>query len=164
MSVRSAPFVTCSALLAFLMTSSSHSAPASSGILVVAIRKEHTVLLVDPTDRCELAKIAVGVIGHDVAVSPDSRRAYVPIVGNSGVGRPGTDGTTIDVIDLHQRKLASTINLGKPLRPHQPLFGADGLLYVSAELANSIDIIDPSSRKVVAEVPTGQPESHMFVL
>ena len=69
MSVRSALFVTCSALFAFLMMSSSHSAPASPGILVVANQKEHTGLLVDPTDRRELAKISVGVNGHEVAVS-----------------------------------------------------------------------------------------------
>ncbi len=150
MSLRSALFLASSTLLAFLMTNSGKSARPSPGVLVVANQKEHTVLLIDPDARRELAKISVGVNGHEVAVSPDSRFAYVPIYGNSGVGRPGTDGTSIDVIDLQQRKLASTIDLGKPLRPHQPLFGPDGLLYVSAELAN--------------EAPTGQPESHMFVL
>src|SRR5467141_3816635 len=163
MSVRSALFVTCSVLFAFLMTTSSHS-PASHGILVVANQKEHTVLLVDPESRRELAKISVGVNGHEVAVSPDARFAYVPIYGNSGVGRPGTDGATIDIIDLQQRKLTATMDLGKPLRPHEPLFGPDGLLYVSAELAQALDIVDPASRKIIAEVPTGQPESHMFVL
>src|SRR5216684_508159 len=164
MSLRSAPFVASSALFTFLVTSLGHSAPPSPGVLIVANQKEHTVLLVDPEARRELAKITVGVNGHEVAVSPDARFAYVPIYGNSGVGRPGTDGATIDIIDLQQRKLAATMDLGKPLRPHQPLFGPDGLLYVSAELANAVDIIDPTSRKIVAEAPTGQPESHMFVL
>src|SRR5216684_2279060 len=164
MSLRSAPFVASSALFTFLVTSLGHSAPPSPGVLIVANQKEHTVLLVDPEARRELAKITVGVNGHEVAVSPDSRFAYVPIYGNSGVGRPGTDGATIDIIDLQQRKLAATMDLGKPLRPHQPQFGPDGLLYVSAELANAVDIIDPASRKIIAEAPTGQPESHMFVL
>jgi YVTN family beta-propeller protein len=164
MSLRSALFVASSVVIAFVIASSSHSAPSSSGVLVVANQKEHTVLLVDPEARRELAKISVGVNGHEVAVSPDSRFAYVPIYGNSGVGKPGTDGTSIDIIDLQQRKLASTIDLGKPLRPHQPAFGPDGLLYVSAELDQAIDIIDPAARQLVAEAPTDQPESHMFVL
>jgi DNA-binding beta-propeller fold protein YncE len=164
MSLRPALFVATSTLLAFVIASSSHSAPPSPGVLVVANQKEHTVLLVDPEARRELAKISVGVNGHEVAVSPDSRFAYVPIYGNSGVGKPGTDGTSIDIIDLQQRKLAATIDLGKPLRPHQPAFGPDGLLYVSAELDQAIDIIDPAARQLVAEVPTDQPESHMFVL
>ncbi len=141
-----------------------NSAPSSRGLLVVANQKEHTVLLVDPDKRTELAKIVVGVNGHEVIVSKDGRFAYVPIYGNSGVGRPGTDGSTIDVIDLEQRKLAATIDLGKPLRPHRAEFGPDGLLYVTAELANAVDAVDPSTRKVIAEIPTGAIESHMLVI
>lgn len=140
--------------------------PASParGLLVVANQKEHTALLVDPETRQELAKFTVGVNGHEVAVSPDARYAYVPIYGNSGVGRPGTDGSTIDVIDLRERKLTATIDLGKPLRPHRAEFGPDGLLYVTAELANALDVIDPATRKVIAEIPTGAIESHMIVI
>src|SRR5258708_6000356 len=139
-------------------------APTVGGLLAVANQKEHTVLVVDPDNRRELAKISVGVNGHEVIVSNDGRFAYVPIYGNSGVGRPGTDGSTIDVIDLQERKLAATIDLGKPLRPHRAEFGPDGLLYVTAELANAVDVIDPSTRKVLAEIPTGEPQSHMLVL
>src|SRR5262249_17263629 len=124
----------------------------------------HTVLVIDADSRRELSKIVVGVNGHEVTVSKDSRFAYVPIYGNSGVGKPGTDGTTIDVIDLQQHKVTSTIDLGKPLRPHLAEFGPDDLLYVTAELANVIDVVDPATRKVLAEIPTGQPESHMLVL
>jgi len=132
--------------------------------LVVANQKDHTLLVVDPENRRELAKISVGVNGHEVIVSKDGRFAYVPIYGNAGVGRPGTDGSTIDVIDLQGRKLAATIDLGKPLRPHRAEFGPDGLLYVTAELANAVGVIDPSTRKLVAEIPTGEPQSHMLVL
>src|SRR6266581_4736343 len=139
-------------------------APSAGGLLVVANQKEHTLLLVDPENRRELAKVVVGVNGHEVIVSGDGRFAYVPIYGNSGVGRPGTDGSTIDVIDLQERKLAATIDLGKPLRPHRAEFGPDGLLYVTAELANAVDVIDPGTRKVLAEIPTGEPQSHMLVL
>jgi len=139
-------------------------APPAGGLLVVANQKEHTLLVVDPDNRRELAKISVGVNGHEVIVSKDNRFAYVPIYGNSGVGKPGTDGSTIDVIDLQERKLAATIDLGKPLRPHRAEFGTDGLLYVTAEMANAVDVIDPSTRKVLAEIPTGEPQSHMLVL
>lgn len=164
MSLRSSRFVAWCALLALLMTRVGNSAPPSHGVLVVANQKEHTVLLVDPEARRQLARISVGVNGHEVAVSPDSRFAFVPIYGNSGVGKPGTDGASIDIIDLQQRKLASTIDLGKPLRPHQPVFGPDGLLYISAELDQAIGIVDPAARQLVAEAPTDQPESHMFVI
>ncbi len=163
----SAPFSYLIASLMFLALAAGGGRvplPPSHGILVVANQKEHTTLLVDPQTRQELAKITVGVNGHEVAVSPDSRFAYVPIYGNSGVGKPGTDGTSIDVIDLHERKLAATIDLGKSLRPHRAEFGPDGLLYVTAELAKAVDVIDPGTRKVIAEIPTGAPESHMIII
>jgi DNA-binding beta-propeller fold protein YncE len=138
--------------------------PSSHGILVVANQKEHTALLVDPDTRKEIAKIPVGINGHEVTVDKAGKLAYVPIYGDSGVGKPGSNGSTIDVIDIAARKLAYTIDLGKPLRPHDPHFGPDGLLYVTAELSQSIDAIDPKTRKIVAEIPTGQDESHMFVI
>jgi DNA-binding beta-propeller fold protein YncE len=151
-------------LITSMVLRDAKSAPPAGGLLVVANQKEHTLLVVDPDNRRELAKISVGVNGHEVIVSKDGRFAYVPIYGNSGVGKPGTDGSTIDVIDLQQRKLAGTIDLGKPLRPHRAEFGPDGLLYVTAELANAVEVIDPSSRKVLVEIPTGEPQSHMLVL
>jgi len=139
-------------------------APESKGMLLVANQFEHTTLLIDPASRQQLARIVVGVNGHEVAASPDGRFAFVPIYGNSGVGRPGTDGTSIDVIDLRERKLDSTIELGKALRPHRAVFGPDGMLYVTAELDKAVDVIDPASRKVIAEIPTGAIESHMLAI
>ncbi|HUE41907.1 MAG TPA: YncE family protein [Candidatus Sulfotelmatobacter sp.] len=162
------PFITFIAVavaLIFAVTNGhSRPAPSSKGLLIVANQFEHTALIVDPETRKELGKVSVGVNGHEVAVSPDGKFAYVPIYGNSGVGKPGTDGSTIDVIDIANRKLAYSIDLGKPLRPHLPAFGPDGLLYVTAELSQSLDAIDPKTRKIVAEIPTGQDESHMFII
>ena len=37
-----------------------------------------------------------GVTGHEVVASPDGKRAFVPIYGNAGVGRPGTDGRLLE--------------------------------------------------------------------
>jgi DNA-binding beta-propeller fold protein YncE len=148
---------------AILFSGAKLGAPAG-GLLVVANQYEHTVLLVDPEKRAAIAKISVGVNGHEVITSKDGRFAYVPIYGNSGVGKPGTDGSTIDVIDLQEGKLAGNIDLGKAVRPHRAEFGPDGLLYVTAELASAVDLVDPSTRKVLAEIPTGQEQSHMLVL
>src|ERR1700722_205664 len=163
----STPFSWLLASLMFLALAAAGSrapAPPTHGMLVVANQREHTALLIDPETRQELLKVSVGVNGHEVAVSPDSRFAFVPIYGNAGVGRPGTDGTTIDIVDLRERKLSATIDLGKPLRPHRAEFGPDGLLYVTAELDKAVSVIDPATRKVVAAIPTGAIESHMIVI
>src|SRR3989442_13509499 len=96
-------------LLSLALLRVAKPAPPAGGLLVVANQKEHTVLVVDPDNRRELAKISVGVNGHEVIVSNDSRFAYIPIYGNSGVGRPGADGSKNDGIDLAVRRIAGTI-------------------------------------------------------
>src|SRR5205814_9804461 len=112
-----------SLLVAFMMLLTSgvlrvaKSAPPAGGLLVVANQKEHTLLLVDPDNRRELAKIVVGVNGHEVMTTKDGRFAYLPIYSNSGICRPGTYGSMIDVIDLQTPNLAATSALAKQLRP-----------------------------------------------
>src|SRR5713226_1576705 len=141
------------------------SATPSSGVLLVANKGDHTLGIVDPTAGRQVAVVEEsGVTGHEVIASPDGRTAYVPIYGNSGVGRPGTDGRTLDVIDIASGRRVATIDFGRPERPHCPLFGADGRLYVTTELTNTVTVIDPKTRQVVERIPTGQPESHMLAL
>jgi DNA-binding beta-propeller fold protein YncE len=144
-------------------TSDSSSDNLGRGTLVVVNQLEHNVSLVEVAIRRRFATVSVGVNGHEVAVSPDARSLYVPIYGNSGVGKPGTDGASVDVIDVGERRLSASIDLGKPLRPHRAQFGLGGFLYVTGELGNALLIVDPSTRKVVGEIPTGQTQSHMFV-
>ena len=134
------------------------------GFLFIANQYEHTALLVDLRTKSPVARLEVGVNGHEVAVSPDLRFGYVPIYGNSGVGKPGTDGDRIDIIDLKERKVSGSIQLGKAVRPHCAKFGPDGFLYVSAELAEAIYVVDVNAKKVVGQIPTGAIESHMFVI
>jgi YVTN family beta-propeller protein len=80
------------------------------------------------------------------------------------VGKPGTDGRNIVVVDLASQKIVGNIQFDHGVRPHCPVFGPDGMLYVSTELDHSITIIDPKTLKIVGAIPTGQPESHMFVI
>ena len=101
-----------------------------------------------------------------MAASPDGKTAWVPIYGNSGVGQPGTDGRRmVSVIDLDSRKRVAQIDLGHPSRPHCALFGPkNGRLYVTAEVTQTIEVIDPTTRAIVDSVPTGAAESHMMAL
>jgi YVTN family beta-propeller protein len=132
--------------------------------LLVANQGDHTLLVIDPVSKKTLAKVGVDINGHEVIASPDGKFAYVPIYGNSGVGKPGTDGRTVEVIDIEGGRAIDIIDLGRPTRPHCAKLGPDGLLYVSAELAKAVDVIDPKTGKVVGEIPTGQVDSHMFVI
>jgi YVTN family beta-propeller protein len=140
-------------------------APAPGGLLLVANKGDQTLGIVDPVAGRMVASVKQsGVTGHEVVASPDGKTAYVPIYGDSGVGQPGSDGRTMDVIDIVARKRVATVDFGGGQRPHHPVFGPDGRLYVTAEVTNSIKVVDPRTNAVVDTIPTGQPESHMLVL
>jgi DNA-binding beta-propeller fold protein YncE len=134
--------------------------------LLVAQKGEDSLAIVDPVAGTVVASVAEGgTTGHEVTASPDGKFAYVPIYGNSGVGRPGTDGSKIVVIDVAAQKVVGTLDFGYGVRPHLPVFGPkDGLLYVTTELDHTITIIDPKVLKIVGSIPTGQAESHMLAL
>jgi YVTN family beta-propeller protein len=150
---------------AFLLLPCNVSAdPRPDNLLFVANQMEHTVLLVDPMSKQVVAKVGVDINGHEVAVSPDGHFGYVPIYGNTWVGMPGSNGSTIHVVDLRQGRTVAVIDLGKEVRPHCAHFGPDGLLYVSAELANAIYIVDTKTRTLVGEIPTGATHTHMLVI
>ena len=134
--------------------------------LLVANKGDHTLGIIDPAAGKQVAAVDEGgITGHEVIASPDGRTAYVPVYGNSGVGKPGTDGTHMVAIDLTERKVAAQLDFGHGVRPHCPMFGPkNGLLYVTTELDQAISVIDPKTMKIVAKVPTGQNESHMFTI
>ncbi len=136
------------------------------GWLLVVNKQDRSLGIIDPDSRTEVAVVPVGgVTGHEVAVSLDGARAFVPIFGDSGVGKPGTDGREIAVIDLAARKVERMFTFEKGVRPHHPVIGPhDGLLYVTTENEHAVSVIDPATLTLVGSVPTGQPESHMLAI
>jgi DNA-binding beta-propeller fold protein YncE len=141
---------------------------AGAQTLLVANQGDRTVSLIDPRSGTLVATIdedVPGEWGHEIAASADGQTAYLPIYGNSGVGKPGIDGQKLLVIDLGLQDVKGVINFGHGVRPHQPVFdAAHGLLYVTTELDDAITVIDPQTMQIVGKVPTGQKESHMLVL
>lgn len=134
--------------------------------LLVVNQGDRTLSVVDPALGKVVASVSVGgVTGHEVAVTPDGRTAFVPIYGNSGVGKPGTDGSSIAVIDLIARKLRGTVDFAHGVRPHCALYDAKrSLLYVTTELDQTVSVVDPKTLKIIGTIPTGQAESHMLVI
>jgi YVTN family beta-propeller protein len=137
----------------------------SAGMLVVIEKGAQSLAIVDPVVAKLVASVPEGgVTGHEVAASPDGRFAYVPIYGDSGVGLPGTDGRNMVVIDVAAHKVTGNVDFGHGVRPHLPVWGPDGLLYVTTELDNSVTIVDPKTLKIAGTIPTNQPESHMLAI
>ena len=141
-------------------------AAANRAVLLVANQGDHNVSILDPEAGQQVATVAEGAItGHELVASRDGLIAYVPIYGDSGVGRPGTDGSNLVVIDIASRKVIGNVDFGHGVRPHCVLLGPkNGLLYVTTELDQAVTIIDPKTLKIVGSIPTGQSESHMLAI
>jgi len=151
-----------------LLATSARDAKTGSaqGELLIANKGDQTLGIIDVHAGQQVATVPEGgITAHEVAASPDGRTAYAPIYGDSGVGKPGTDGEKMDVIDIASRKVVGTVDFGHGVRPHCPVIGPkDNLLYVTTELDKTVTIIDPKTLKIVGSIPTGQPESHMLTI
>lgn len=143
-------------------TATAKSIQSAPRTLLVVNQREHSLSKIDLGNRRVLGTTSLGINGHEITVSADERLAFVPIYGNSALNKPGSDGSTIDVVDVRTMKRLDTIDLGQAVRPHSIRFGRDGYLWVTAELANAVLIVDPRTKRVVGRVPTGQPQSHML--
>jgi DNA-binding beta-propeller fold protein YncE len=144
--------------------------PASLGAqsLLVVNQGDTNVSIVDPASGRQVATVAektTGVHGHEIAASADGHLAFVPIYGSTGVGKPGIDGHDMLVVDLASRAIVGDIDFGHGVRPHFPLLDpVSGLLYVTTELDKTVTVVDPETRKIVGQIPTGQDESHMLAI
>lgn len=164
--MKSLAFIVPSILFGFTALVPLSAQTPANGTLLVTNKGDRTLSLIDPVTNKQTAVVPEeGVTGHEVAASADGKRAFVPIFGDSGVGKPGTDGQLVRVIDLEKKEIVGTVDFGKGVRPHCPIFcEKTGLLYVTTENENSVSIIDPVSLKIVGSVPTGQEQSHMLTV
>jgi DNA-binding beta-propeller fold protein YncE len=152
-------------VLPVLFAVAAHSARGED-LLLVANKGDRTLSIINPATGEQLAAVPEdGVTGYEVVASADGKLAFVPIYGDSGVGRAGTDGGLIRVIDLEKHAIIGTIDFGRGVRPHCAVLGPkNNMIYVTTELENYISIIDPKIFQVVGAVPTGQTESHMLAI
>lgn len=156
------------AALFFALPLLAHAAePKVTGTLITADQGPNNLAMIDLATGKQVGTLSEdGLVKvHELVMLPDGKTLIAPIYGDSGVGKPGTDGSKVLVYDVAARKVIHTIDLGKPLRPHQPTYDAKrNVVYVTTELDQAMTAIDAKTFKVLYEIPTGQPESHMFAL
>jgi DNA-binding beta-propeller fold protein YncE len=150
-------------LAALALPSAALAADPLVSDVVVVNQPERTLQLIEGRTGAVKFTAQMGVNPHEVTVSPDGRYAVSPIYGDAGVGRPGTDGRLIEMVDLETGRV-ERLDLGQGMRPHDVKFGPDGMLYVTAEILEAVLVIDPRQRKVVGQIPTGRPQSHSLVI
>lgn len=149
-----------SAALAFLLFGAPRGVAAqsaASGTVLVANQQSASATVIDLATRAETT-LDVGVGPHEAAISPDGRWGVVTIYGTQ------TPGNSIAVIDLAEKKVARTIDLGEYRRPHGAAFlpGSTTSVAVTSEASQNVVIVDISTGKVVSAIPTRHPGSHML--
>jgi YVTN family beta-propeller protein len=127
--------------------------PAHAQTLIIGNKGEDSVSFVDLASGREVARVATGKAPHEIAVSPDGRRAAVVAYGGNG----------IDLIDVSTARRLRTIDLGANLRPHGLVWLSDGRLVATAEGSDTIVVVPMAGDAPgpVRAFPTGAKGSHM---
>lgn len=113
--------------------------------LLVAVYGEDRVAFVDTAKRAVVGSVPVPK-PHTIAIRPNGAVAYV------ASQEPGH--FALAVVDLGSRTVLRSVPLDKP--PRDLEFGHDGrALYFTLAGVNAIQVLDPASDKVVAQIPTG---------
>ena len=80
-------------------------------LLLVTNQGDQSMSLVDPEAGVQIGKVKTNEVrAHEVTASPDGRLAYLPIYGNSGVGKPGTDGHSVEIVDLDKQAIVGSMD------------------------------------------------------
>lgn len=133
------------------------STPAS-GRLLVLDKADDEAVVVDLSSWEVEARYPTGRGPHEVVYDPGRERAYISNYGHS------TPGRSITVLDPEAGEITDTWDLGRFGRPHGLAIDPDGRLWVTAEEARAVLLLDPDTGKILREMETGQEVSHMVAL
>ena len=129
--------------------------PAHSGVLLVTNKSGDTVSILDAETGEELKRLPTGPGPHEVAATPDGRLAFVANYGSN----------SLTVIDVPEREVAGTIDLGRHENPHGIAVSKDGSsVWVTTEGSQHLVEVDVASRRVKRAIETGQRVTHMVAL
>jgi YVTN family beta-propeller protein len=119
--------------------------PAADGLVAVALSARDSVVLLDPGTLERVAALRVGKNPHEIAPSPDGRRAYVADAGD----------TTITVLDIGgSPRVAATWALPDTIRVHDVAVSADGRSVWAASAPRRLVLrLDAASGRVLRRYP-----------
>ncbi len=137
-----------------LMTAGLQGQERNKPMLLVLAKKDEKLAIVNPATLQVIAKVPAGGNPHEVIASPDGRTAWISNYGNGSLH-------TITVVDVTQRKVEKTIDLGPLWGPHGLAFAA-GHVWFTAEREKLIGRIAPRSETVDWLLGTGQTGTHML--
>jgi DNA-binding beta-propeller fold protein YncE len=129
---------------------------------VVAVDKVgNKIRFYDPRSMAEVKVIdGPSPCVHELAISHDHRRAYVPLYGDGIYGGNKNPNNKVVVVDLQSQSIADVITLSDGLvAPHGMVATADGKLWLVCDIPRKLVLLDPVRRGVEAihDVPVKGP-------
>ena len=131
-------------------------------LMVVVSKGLPGIVLFDADTDEEICRATMKPAPHEAAFSRDGRTLYVPVYSPANIGQAGPDEHEIHFVRTSDCSIEATLDTGEYLRPHFPEVGPSGMLYVTAELKESILVVDPKARKIAGTIPTGSNATHFF--
>lgn len=128
-------------------------------MILILNKSANTAWQLDAETGKQVTEYQTGDAPHEVAVSPDQRRAIITNYGSN------TPGNSLTIIDLNNQEVSKTISLGEFQRPHGVEWFSDGVrAIITAEEQQSVLIIDIDSGEILSAIDTNQQVSHMVKL
>ena len=114
-------------------------------LLLVSVNGEDHIAFVDTSSQTIIATVPVAK-PHTIAIRPDGKIAYI------SSQLPGN--FSLMVVDLETRAIIRNLPLDKP--PRDVEFGHDGkALYFTEAGVNAVQVLDPTTDTIAAQIPTG---------
>lgn len=140
----------------FLLALLSFSQGIEAATLLVANKSEASVSLVSVPSGNTVVTLPTGEAPHEVAVSPDGRRALV-----TNYGTRDKAGRTLTLVDIPSASVVDTIELPAGARPHGVEWLDDSRAVVTAEGISSLLVVDTTRAAVLKKIPVQQEVAHM---
>jgi DNA-binding beta-propeller fold protein YncE len=151
------PLIACT-LVVTSATAALAQPRTTTGTLLVANQQSASATIIDLATHAATT-LEVGSGPHETIISPDGKWGVVTIYGLGGA-----PGNKLAVIDLTEKKVARTIDLGEYTRPHGASFlpGSSSRMVVTSETTQNVVLVDIAVGRTLAAIPTKHPGSHML--
>jgi YVTN family beta-propeller protein len=139
-------------------------APALTGTIIVVNKDVSTATIIDVATAKILVTLPTGKGPHELVLSSDGRTAVVTDYFNPDPACRQTEcrGKTLTVIDVPNKKVLRTIDLGEHLAPHGIQFiRGDSLVVVTTEASGHIHLVNVHRGTIVKSIASQGKGTHM---
>ena len=157
--------------LGFLVTPGASNAQyAGSNVtgtagLIAVDKVGNKIRFYDPATLAEIKVIDQPLKAvHELAISYDHRKAYIPIYGDGVYLANRNPGNKIVVVDLQSKEIEGIIDLGINMAPHGIVATRSGMLWVVSDETNRLMLVNPATKTVVEDYAVPGIGSHFIAM